>query len=375
MNFWQELNTKSKKEGRPLYCLAPMADVTDRAYRFIVAKYSRYGGEINFKDCLENLPAEALRVGGPDVMWTEFVSADGLAHPIAREKLKIDLMYTEAERPIVAQLFSSNPENMKSAVKYCIELGFDGIDINMGCPDKSIEKQGAGASMIKTPEVARAVIASAREAITESGKDIPLSVKTRVGYLKPEIDTWIKMLLELDLDALSVHARTRRDMSKVPANWDYISEIVKMRDEMGKKTLIIGNGDVLNLEDANEKAHVTGADGIMIGRAVFGNPWIFNQNIKTKQTGGNFYAKFLSLFGIKNKFWLRAKTGVTQKEKLKVLFEHSQLFDELLGDEKSFAIMKKHFKAYINGFDGAKELRHKLIESKDFEDFKKNFPN
>ncbi len=356
MNFWQEKNIQAKKEGRPLYCLAPMADVTDRAFRRIIAKY-----------------------GKPDVFWTEFVSADGLAHPVAREKLSINLMYTKEERPIIAQLFSSNPENMKSAVKYCIELGFDGIDINMGCPDKSIEKQGAGASMIKTPETARAVIESARAAITESGKQIPLSVKTRVGYMKPEIDTWVKMLLEQDLDALTIHARTRRDLSKVPANWDYVKQVVKMRDDMKKKTLIIGNGDVLNLEDANVKSKESGCDGVMIGRAVFGNPWIFNTKIKTKQFGNSFYSKILSLFGIKNKYWLRAQTGVSKEEKLRVLFEHAQLFDELLGPPaggvKSFAIMKKHFKAYINGFDGAKELRHKLIESKDFEEFKKNFPN
>lgn len=355
MNFWQIISEQSKKEKRPIFCLAPMADVTDRAYRQIITKY-----------------------GKPDVMWTEFVSADGLVHPIACEKLKIDLMYTEDERPIVAQLFSSNPENMKEAVKYCILLGFDGIDINMGCPDKSIENQGCGSAMIKNPEKACMVIESARAAIRESGKDIPLSVKTRVGYYKSEIDTWIKMLLGLDLDVLTIHARTRKDLSKVPANWDYIKQIVRLRDDMKKKTLIIGNGDIFDIPDAISKWKETNCDGVMIGRAIFGNPWLFSnsqefENSQIKNKFENFWYHLLQFLGFKNRYWLRIKSRISKKERLKVLFEHAKLFDKLLGKEKSFAIMKKHFKAYVNGFDGAKEIRNKLMETKNFEEFKKVF--
>ena len=185
MNFWESLS-------KPFFALAPMADVTDAAFRRIIAKY-----------------------GKPDVTWTEFVSADGLCHPKGREKLLKDLEYSEAERPIVAQLFSSNPENMRAACKLCAELGFDGIYINMGCPDKTIEKQGCGSAMIKTPDIAIQVINAAKQGIADAGKDIPLSVKTRVGYSRDEIDMWVKLLLEQNLAALTIHARTRKDLSQV----------------------------------------------------------------------------------------------------------------------------------------------------------------
>lgn len=350
MNFWEKLKEQRKETGKPFFVLAPMADVTDSAFRRIIAKY-----------------------GKPDVTWTEFVSADGLCHPKGREKLLKDLNYSEIERPIVAQLFSSNPENMRIACKLCAELGFDGIDINMGCPDKTIEKQGCGSAMIKTPDIAIAVIAAAKQGIKDAGKEIPLSVKTRVGYSKDEIDTWVKTVLEQDIAALTIHARTRKDLSQVPANWEYVERVVKLRNKVAPHTVIIGNGDVSDMNDGIEKAKDTGCDGIMIGRALFGNPWIFNKSISIKKKGNWKQNIFLRL--LPNK-WSKKIMGdsrytisdIALSDKLHVMLEHTRLFDELLGDVKNFAVMKKHYKAYATGFPGAKELRIKLMESKNKEE-------
>lgn len=290
-----------------------MADVTDCAFRQIIAKY-----------------------GKPDVFWTEFVSADGLAHPVAREKLLIDLKYGENERPIVAQIFGSNPQNIRSASVLCKELGFDGIDINMGCPDKAIEKQCAGAAMIKDPELAKKIIQAAKE----GGGGLPISVKTRIGYNKVD-EGWIRALLGEDLAVLTVHLRTRKEMSNVPAHWELMKRIVEIRNEINKNTLIIGNGDVLDLEDARKKMEETGCDGVMLGRAIFGNPWLF------------------------------ASHTPSIPQKLQVMIEHTKLFEQMLGEHKNFAIMKKHFKAYVNGFDGAKELRVKLMEAENAKEVEK----
>lgn len=307
-NFWKKLN-------KPFFVLAPMADVTDCAFRQIISKYSRHG-ELG---------------GGPDVFWTEFVSADGLAHKDAKEKLLIDLKFEKNEHPIVAQIFGSNVENIREASKLCAELGFDGVDINMGCPDKSIEKQGAGASSMKNPAHAREIIRAAKE----GAPNLPISVKTRIGYNKNEIQTWIPEILKEGVAVLTVHLRTRKEMSLVPAHWDLMPQIVALRDEIAPETLIIGNGDVLNIEDAKEKIKKSGCDGAMLGRAIFGNPWLFDEN----------------------------KKEISIKEKLEVMCEHTKLFEEILGEHKNFAIMKKHYKAYCNDFRGAKELRVKLMEA------------
>lgn len=340
LNFWMKL----KENKKPFFALAPMADVTDSAFRRIVTKY-----------------------GKPDVLWTEFVSADGLDSEGA-EALKKDLEYTKEERPIVAQLFSSKPEKMYKAVSLCIDLGFDGIDINMGCPDKAIERQGCGSAMIKNPENAVLIIHSAKKAIIDSGKKVPLSVKTRVGYNKPDIEGWIKLILEQNIDALTIHARTRKDLSKVPANWDYVKQVVDLKNKIAPKTIIIGNGDVLNTEHGKKLAKQTGCDGVMIGRAIFGNPWLFNVNIQTNRTRMGILKSFLfRVLGKKDRYWLRNKTNIDFKQKLKVLVEHSELFQKLLVDQpvggKNFSVMKKHFKAYVNGFRGAKELRMELMEN------------
>lgn len=343
MNFW-------KKLPKPFFALAPMADVTDVAFREVISIASRSGQD----------------AGGPDVFWTEFVSANGLCSP-GRDALLFDLKYKESQRPIVAQLFTSSPENMEKAVSLCIELGFDGIDINMGCPDRTIEKQGCGAKMIETPEVAVQIINSAKRSIQNSGKDIPLSVKTRVGYKKEEIDIWIRLLLEQKVDALTVHARTRKDLSKVPANWEYLKRVVKLRNQISPETIIIGNGDVKDIQDGLEKASKTGVDGVMIGRAVLGNPWVFDRKIKTKRKGKSF-GKVLG-FLIPRKLQKKilgtkayTESDISLEDKLRMLVKHAELFDQELGEVKSFSIMKKHFKGYVHGFAGAGELRNKLFE-------------
>lgn len=302
-----------------------MANVTDAAFRRIIAKY-----------------------GKPDVTWTEFVSADGLAFatPEGKEKLLRDLVFDESERPIVAQFFGSNPKTMYEAGRLAVKLGFDGADINMGCPDKSVMKQKAGAALIKNPALARELIRALRKGAEDEAKErgvpmIGISVKTRVGFNKVQIDEWIPELLAEDIDALTIHCRTMKEMSKVPARWEHVKEVVELRNalqEGKKKTLILGNGDLADIEDAQKKVVETGADGAMLGRAIFGNPWLFKSDVPDT------------------------------KEKLRVMLEHTKLFKELLGDIKNFALMKKHYKAYVNGFDGAKELRVTLMEAETVEE-------
>jgi nifR3 family TIM-barrel protein len=303
--FWDTLE-------KPFFVLAPLANVTDAAFRRVIAKYSK--------------PA------GPAVFWTEFVSADGLikATPEGKAKLMRDLIFTEAERPIVAQLFTGNPETMEAAAKLCRELGFDGVDINMGCPDRTIEKQGAGAKLITTPERAVEIIRAAKRGAGPR----PVSVKTRLGYNKDVLEEWLPVLLKEEPAALTLHARTRKEMSKVPAHWERVKRAVEIRNETGSSTLILGNGDVKNPAEALVRVKETGADGVMIGRGIFGTPWLFN-----------------------------SVADISLEERLRVAVEHTRAFEELLGDIKSFAIMKKHFKAYVEGFDGAKELRMKMMEA------------
>jgi tRNA-dihydrouridine synthase len=266
------------------------------------------------------------------------VAADGLvrATPEGKEKLMADLIYSEEERPIVAQLFTSNPEHMQQASKLCLELGFDGVDINMGCPDRSIEKQGCGAAMIKNPASAREIIRAAmRGAKSGEEEGIPVSVKTRLGYDEDELEEWLPAILEESPAAVILHARTRKEMSKVPARWERIKRAVEIRNEVGSEALILGNGDALSLSDAKQKAEFSGADGAMLGRAIFGNPWLFHPE--------------------------KDISNITIEERLRVMLEHTKLFEELL-PFKNFATMKKHYKAYVNSFSGAVELRAELME-------------
>lgn len=330
--------------------LAPMADVTDAAFRRIIAKYSKSN--------------EMVDVGRrPFVMYTEFVSADGLvrAPDAGRKKLLADLMYSEAERPIVAQFFSGKPEMMEKAAALAKELGFDGVDINMGCPDRSIEKQGAGAAHMKDPDRAKEVIYAAKQ----GAAGLPVSIKTRLGYNKDELDTWLPHLLETKPAAITIHARTRKEMSKVPARWERIRRAVEIRNaiqpggvasRLDGGTLILGNGDLTDLNDARNKIQDSGADGAMLGRAIFGNPFLFAEQ---KEDLGfmNHDSRIVNL--------------------LRVMVEHTKLFEELL-PHKNFVVMKKHYKAYlsakslaaagVHGFDGVAELRTLLMAAKSADD-------
>ena len=305
-SFWNTID-------RPIIALAPMADVTDPAFRRIIAQK-----------------------GKPDVFWTEFVSADGLYHtrelkklPDEDNPLMRDMLYDPIEHPIVLQIFSANPDAISYASALAIELGFDGVDINMGCPDRSVEKQGAGAALIKDTVRAREILRSAKTAVAGA---LPVSVKTRIGYNSNELATWLPELLAEEPAAVTVHARTRKEMSKVPARWEHVTEAVAIRDALGSPTLILGNGDVVDVPQARAKALETGADGVMIGRGIFGNPWLFSGR------------------------------EPSHHERLMTLVEHCQTFEELC-PHKSFAVMKKHFKAYIRDFDGASELRAQLMEA------------
>lgn len=313
MNFWSTL-------PKPILVLAPMADVTDPAFRRIIAKY-----------------------GKPDALWTEFVSADGLFRGGYKGLVK-DLAFSEAERPIVAQFFSGIPEMMRKAAVLAVELGFDGVDINMGCPDKGIVKSGAGAHLMREPKLAQEIILAAKD----GAGSLPVSVKTRIGWSRNELETLVPAILETEPAVLTIHARTRDEMSLVPARWEHVKQTVEIRNATGRSTLIFGNGDVGSVADAFAKAQQTGCDGIMIGRAIFGNPWLFSGRLENGQPGTPFRP--------------------TPEDKLRVLMEHTLLYGEIL-PHKHFAIMKKHFKAYVNGWDGAKELRMRLMEANSAAEF------
>jgi tRNA-dihydrouridine synthase len=326
-----------------------MADVTDPAWRALVAKLSK-----------------------PDVTFTEFVSADGLYHlndgelpsehgprksgfgerfamlhlaslsstrhssapvrSLPRNPLMRDLQFTEAERPIVAQFFTAKPEMMAYAAELAHGLGFDGVDINMGCPDRTIEHQEAGAALMLSPELARALIDAAKRA-----SPLPVSVKTRIGFNAEALGEWLPALLEAKPAAVTLHLRTRKEMSAVGAHWELMHEAVKLRDRLAPEVLLIGNGDVEDLDDARKKVAETGCDGVMIGRGMFGNPWVFAGK-KPKDS--------------------------SLTEKLAALVELAHAF-EALSPPKSFNILKKHIKAFVTGFDGARELRTKLMEAED----------
>ena len=293
-NFWKNLK-------KPIMVMAPMSRITDEAFRLMFLKY-----------------------GKPDVFWTEFVSADGLFSR-GRDYCLDILKFSKKERPIVAQIFGSEPSYFEKAAREVLELGFDGVDINMGCPDRDIEKQGGGAALIKNPALAKEIIRATKKG---AGK-MPVSVKTRIGYSKNEIDEWIPAILEENIAALTVHLRTKKEMSAPPAHWDLAKEIIKLRDKYAPDTLILGNGDIKSLVEAKQIVKETGIDGIMIGRGIIGNPWFFSD--KTPSVN----------------------------ERLCAVIEHAEIFKGT-----HFDSMKKHFHAYTKGFVGAKEIREQLMRVK-----------
>ncbi len=321
-SFWEKLN-------KPFFALAPMEDVTDVAFREMFAKY-----------------------GKPGVMYTEFVNVDGLTHPEGYKRLSLDLKYTEIQRPMVAQIWGRSPLKFEEAARIIVNLGFDGIDINFGCPQDKEIGLGTCAALIREPELAMEIIK-----FTKKGAgNLPVSVKTRLGYSSAnEMESWIKRLLECEPAAIAIHGRTKQEKSKVPAQWGEIKKAVELRDKMfpgnphpgplpggegASRPLIIGNGDVKSRDEGLARISETNCDGVMVGRGAFGNPWFFRND----------------------------GYQPTIKERLSVMLEHAQLFEKEFAGIKSFAIMRKHFKAYASGFDGAHELRAKLMETKNLEE-------
>ena len=281
-----------------------MANVTDWAFRKIVAKCGR-----------------------PDVFYTEFLSCDGILHD--KTRFEKELYFEKSEKPIIVQFFGSKPEDFYKCAQLAVELGFDGIDINMGCPDRSVEKQGAGAALIKNHKLAQEIIKETKR----GAGNLPVSIKTRLGYNKIETRGWLPVLLETEPAALIIHGRTRKEMSKVPAHWDEIGIAAELAKDT--ETLIVGNGDVIDLNDARQKAKDYNLDGIMIGRGIFANPWFFNENINIEK--------------------------IKPEQRIKLMVEHINLFLELWEEGENFDAMKKFFKVYISNWSGAKELRTKLM--------------
>lgn len=312
--FWKTLK-------KPFVAIAPMANVTDFAFRSVLIKYGR-----------------------PDVMWTEFVSADGLCDVRGREKLLHDLQFSKKERPIVAQIFSSHPEKIYEATKLVVSLGFDGVDINMGCPDKAVVRQKAGAALISDPNRAVEIIKAAQDG---AGK-IPVSVKTRIGYSKNEIETWMPVLAQSNLDAITIHGRTRKEMSKVPAHWDLIkrsAEIIRSFHTNKTCPIILGNGDVMNRGEVIEKSREFDVDGVMIGRGVFTDIYAFRKR----------------------------KKELIISDRISILSYHISQFEKMYKEDISLRIkrydyLKKFFKIYISDFNGAKELRVQLMNTKNIDE-------
>ena len=292
-----------------------MDDVTDLVFREIVASAAK-----------------------PDVMFTEFTSADAMASRglkgVARK-----LFYTEAQRPIVAQIWGNNPETFKAAAKYIQDKGFDGIDINMGCPDRKVMKRGCGAALINNIELVGSLIAAVKQAVPQ----LPISIKTRLSTDKDKTKEWISFLLSQDISALTLHARTAKDLSKVPADWEEISKAVDLKNKINPNVVIIGNGGVMNYAEIVEKHKTYGVDGVMVGTGIFHNPWIFEKNENAVEH--------------------------TYEEHIELLMKHTELFHKTWGNTKNFELMKKFFKIYVKGIPGSNELRQKLMEIKSYEDF------
>ena len=297
--------------SRPIFILAPMDDVTDTVFRQVIAS-----------------------IAAPDEFFTEFVNVDGLQSP-GRKEVSKKLRFTDNEKPLVAQLWGKIPENYRKTASELVEMGFDGIDINMGCPVKTVTKNGCCSALISNRDLAKEIIEATK--LGANGK-LPVSVKTRLG--QNEIDyTWIRFILEQDLDRLTIHARTVKDMSKVPARWEAMSEVVRLRNEISPRTQIILNGDVESVEQGNELAEKYGVDGIMIGRGIFHDPFLFS--------GTDKWANF------------------TKADKIELFKKHINLFDETWGTTRRVHVLNKFCKVYIEGFDGAKDLREKLMVADD----------
>jgi tRNA-dihydrouridine synthase len=299
------------KLPKPFFILAPMDDVTDTVFRQIVAE-----------------------LAPPDIFFTEFVNVDGLQSP-GRPRLMHKLLLNKKEKNVVAQLWGLKPENFYKTTQEIKEMGYVGVDLNMGCPVKTVVKNGACAALINNRDLAGEIIDATRAG---GGSDFPVSVKTRVGYSSVDM-SWLEYLFSKKLDLLSIHGRTAKQKSVVPANWDLIGEARQMRDSLSPNTLIVGNGDTDSRQQGAELAKKYKLDGIMVGRGVFSDPFVF----------------------AKNSPW----AGYTPQQKIDLYKKHVELFIKTWkNNERRIETLNKFCKIYINGFDGAKEYREQLMGAK-----------
>lgn len=285
-----------------------MEDVTDAVFRQIVTSCAK-----------------------PDVFFTEFCNCDGL-QSIGRKAVDHRLQFSKVETPIIAHVWGIHPETFLKTAREIAEMGFSGIDINMGCPVRTVIGHGACSALIKTPSLAKEIILAVKEGV--DGK-IPVSVKTRIGFSKIITEEWVSFLLSCGIDSLTVHGRTTAEMSSVPCHWDEIAKAVKIRNDMKLDTIIIGNGDVADRRDGLVKIAESGVDGAMIGRGIFTDLWAFES--------------FLP------------KPSHSHLEYMRIMRRHIELFETTWGKKKHYPILKKFFKVYVRGFDGASEWRAKCM--------------
>lgn len=319
------------------------------------------------------------RQGKPDVGFTEFTHV----HDICRgpEILMETLLYSEMERPIVAQLYGKDPDLFYRAAHAVCELGFDGLDINMGCPSKSVASSGSGAGLIRTPELARAIMQAATRGIEDWAggqtleqagfkaarvavierlnqqrgatgptprRQIPLSVKTRLGYESVTVEMWVEELLQEQPTVISLHGRTLKQMYRGTADWSAIARAVAL--VKGTGTLLLGNGDIQSLDDVARRVHETGVDGVLVGRSVLGAPWFFREKEQARM-------RTQSVSGMDVE---QDAVEVSLNERFAVLVDHAQQFQALVG-ERQFYRMRKHLGWYCKGFPHAASLRAQMV--------------
>lgn len=301
-NFWLDL-------PKPFFILAPMEDVTDIVFRHVVSEAAK-----------------------PDVFFTEFTNTESYCHPKGRERVRGRLTFTEDEQPIVAHIWGNKPAYFEQMSMDMKKLGFRGIDINMGCPVQNVASSGKGAGLILHPEVAAEIIQAAKAG------GLPVSVKTRLGFFDiDEWRDWLGHILKQDIANLSIHLRTKKEMSKVDAHWELIPEIKKLRDEIAPHTLLTINGDIPDRATGLKLVEQYGVDGVMIGRGIFTNPFAFEKEPKEHSVEDLLNLLFLQLD------------------------LHDKYSKEL--EPRLFKPLRSFFKIYIRGFDGASELRNQLMET------------
>ena len=300
MNIWNEL-------PKPFLILAPMEGVTDIAFRQVIA-----------------------HAGRPDLFFTEFTNVSSYASEKGRWNALERLRIAPSDSPIIAQIWGKNPEHFAEVSGALQSLGFSGVDLNFGCPDKNVNRTGGGAAMIKTPDLAIECYRNAR-----AHTELPVSIKTRLGWSQPdEFREWLPILLREQPAALTVHLRTKKEMSKVPAHYELIPEIIKMRNEISPTTKLVINGDIKDRAHALElHAKYPEVDGFMIGRGVFQNPYCFTNHQPTRE------------------------------ELMKLLDLHLDLYEKASSRTLLYEPLKHFFKIYVNNFPGASDIRAKLMET------------